>query len=144
MQMSGEDLNVRVDIAPDQEGNNQSIVGKLNTDEFDLPLIMRIGLSGEIIETEDARWTVAVDGVNPNDNSQSVNIGTELGLLNDIVVLRGGYRDLFLENNEVNFSLGLSLNEISLFNNVNITAEYAYQNFEHLGSSNRFTVIIKF
>jgi type IX secretion system protein PorV len=144
MQINGEDLNVRVDIAPGQEGNNQSIVGKLNTDEFDLPLLMRIGLSGEVVNTSDLRWTVAVDGINPNDNSQSVNVGTEIGMLNELLRIRAGYTDLFLEHSEANLTLGLSLNEIKVMSNVLISAEYAYQNFVHLGNSNRFSVIIKF
>lgn len=144
MQINGEDLNVRVDIAPGQEGNNQSIVGKLNTDEFDLPLIMRIGLSGEVLNTEDLRWTIAVDGINPNDNSQSVNIGTEVGLINELIRVRAGYRDLFLDNSEANMTLGVSINEINVISSILISAEYAYQNFIHLGNSNRFTVVIKF
>ena len=144
MQMSGEDLNVRVDIAPDQEGNNQSVVGKLNTDEFDMPLIMRIGISGEVINNEDFRWTLSADGINPNDNSQSVNIGSEIGLFNEKIRVRAGYKDLFLENNETGLAFGISINEIKVLGNVMITTEYAFQNFEHLGNSNRFTLVIKF
>ncbi|MBU0474332.1 MAG: PorV/PorQ family protein [Bacteroidetes bacterium] len=144
MQISGEDLNVRVDIAPGQEGNNQSIVGKLNTDEFDLPLLMRIGISGELLNTNNLRWTIAVDGVNPNDNSQSVNIGTELGFLNELVRIRAGYTELFLEDSEANLTFGVSLNEIKVISNILISVEYAYQNFVHLGNSNRFSVMIKY
>ena len=144
MQMTGEDLNVRVDIAPDQEGNNQSIVGKLNTDEFDLPLIMRIGISGEVINTEDFRLTLSADGINPNDNSQSVDLGGEIGLLNNKVSLRSGYKDLFLKDNEVNMAFGFSINEINVFDEVLLSVDYAYQNFVHLNDSNRFTLTIKF
>ncbi|MEG8947319.1 PorV/PorQ family protein [Rosettibacter firmus] len=144
MRMYGEDLNVRVDIAPNQEGNNQSIVGKLNTEEFDMPLIMRIGISGEVINTDLIRWTLSADGINPNDNAQSINIGTEIGLLNNQVLFRAGYKDLFLENNETGLTFGFSLNDVKVFGDVLITTEYAYQNFVHLGNSNRFTLIIKF
>lgn len=144
MQMTGEDLNVRVDIAPNQEGNNQSIVGKLNTDEFDLPLIMRIGISGEVVNSENFRWTLSADGINPNDNAQSVNVGSEIGLLNEKVRLRAGYKDLFLDNNETGLTFGISINEINILGGVKISTEYAYQNFVHLGNSNRFTVVLKF
>ena len=144
MQMTGEDLNVRVDIAPDQEGNNQSIVGKLNTDEFDLPLIMRIGISGEVINTEDFRLTLSADGINPNDNSQSVDIGGEIGLLHNKVLLRSGYKDLFLKENETDLAFGFSINEINVLGNVFLSVDYAYQNFVHLNDSNRFTLTIKF
>lgn len=144
MQISGEDLNVRVDIAPNQEGNNQSIVGKLNTDEFDLPLIMRVGISGEVFKTEDYRLTFSLDGVDPNDNSQSINIGSEIGLLNEKIRLRAGYKDLFLADSEQNLTFGVSLNEVNVISDILVSVEYAYQNFIHLGNSNRFTLSIKF
>jgi hypothetical protein len=144
MQISGEDLNVRVDIAPNQEGNNQSIVGKLNTDEFDLPLIMRVGISGEVLKTEDYHLTLSLDGVDPNDNSQSINIGSEIGLLNEKIRLRAGYKDLFLADSEQNLTFGVSLNEVNVISDILVSVEYAYQNFIHLGNSNRFTFSIKF
>lgn len=144
MQMTGEDLNIRVDPAPDQEGNNQSIVGKVNTDEFDLPLIMRIGISGEVFNTEDFRLTLSADGVNPNDNSQSVNLGGEIGLLNEKVLLRTGYNDLFLDESETDLTFGISLNEINVFSDLIISFEYAYQSFVHLSDANRFTLSLKF
>jgi hypothetical protein len=144
MQMQGEDLNVRVDIAPEQEGNNQSVVGRINTDEFDMPLMMRIGLSGEVIQTEAVRWTLSVDGVNPNDNMQSVNVGTEIGLLNETIRLRIGYRDLFLDENEFGISYGIGLNQIRLAGNISVSFDYGYQKYMHLGYSNRFTLGLRF
>jgi hypothetical protein len=144
LQMTGEDLNIRADVAPNQQGTNQSIVAKLNTDQFNLPLIMRIGISDEIINTSDFRLTLSADGINPNDNAQSVDLGGEIGLLNNKVQLRSGYKDLFLPNNEANFAYGLSLNDINVFSSVLISIDYAYQNFVHLGNSNRYTLIIKF
>ncbi|MCX6152427.1 MAG: PorV/PorQ family protein [Ignavibacteriales bacterium] len=144
MQMTGEDLNVRVDIAPNQEGNNQSVVGKLNTDEFDLPLTMRLGISGELVKSDFMRVTLSADGINPNDNAQSVNVGTEIGLLNDALRIRGGFKDLFLKENENNFTFGIDVNEIKLIGGVLVTAAYSFQKFVHLRDSNRFTLIIKF
>ncbi|RPI05983.1 MAG: PorV/PorQ family protein [Ignavibacteriae bacterium] len=144
MKMDGEDLNVRVDIAPDQEGNNQSIVGRIITDEFDQPLIMRIGISGEIIQTDMVRLTFSVDGVNPNDNAQSVNLGCELGLLNELLLLRVGYRDMFLAENEFGTSAGIGLHGVKLTNTISISLDYGYQPYKHLGSSNRFTFCIRF
>lgn len=144
MQMEGEDLNVRVDIAPNQEGNNQSIVGRLLTDEFDLPLIMRIGISGEILQNDFVRWTIALDGINPNDNAQSINVGTEWGLFNELLHLRIGYRDLFLPENEFGLSYGIGIRRVELLKDVNISTDFSYQRFKHLGYSNRFSVSIVF
>lgn len=144
MQMDGEDLNIRADIAPNQQGTNQSVVGRLKTDEFDLPLIMRIGISGEVMKTENFRFTISADGVNPNDNAPSVNLGGEIGLLDETIRVRAGYRDLFLHENEFGLTFGLSVNELKIIGGVSISTEYAYQNYVHLGNSNRFTVGIRF
>jgi hypothetical protein len=144
MQMDGEDLNVRVDIAPDQEGNNQSIVGRLHTDAFDLPLTMRVGISGEVFQTPDYRLTLSVDGVNPNDNAASVNLGGEIGLLNEAIRLRAGYRDLFLAENEFDFTFGISVNAIKIVGDLSASVEYAYQKYVHLGDANRFTFGLRF
>ncbi len=144
MRMDGEDLNVRVDIAPDQEGNNQSVVGRLHTDEFDLPLVMRVGVSGEVFDTEDLRVTLAADGVNPNDNMPSVNAGAEVALFGNMLVFRGGYRDLFLEDSEFGMSFGIGVNEVAVAGSLTVTVAYAYQQMVHLGSSDRFSLIVRF
>jgi hypothetical protein len=144
MQMDGDNLNFRADIAPDQEGNNQSVVGKLSTDAFDLPLVMRVGISGEVIKSEQIRLTLSADAVNPNDNAQSANIGAELGLLNELIILRSGYRDLFLPGSEFGSSFGVGLNNLTVANGVSATLEYAFQQYRHLGDSNRFTLGIRF
>jgi hypothetical protein len=144
MQMDGEDLNVRVDIAPAQEGNNQSVVGRLHTDEFDLPLLMRVGISGEVVKSEDFRLTLSVDGVNPNDNAPSVNVGGEIGLLNETLQLRVGYRDLFLDQNEFRLTFGLGVNRVKLVGDLSVSFDYAYQQYVHLGTANRFTLTMRF
>jgi hypothetical protein len=143
MRIDGEDLNIRADIAPDQKGNNQSIVGRLKTDEFNLPLIMRVGLSKEILQTSEYRLTIAVDGVNPNDNAQSVNIGAECALFHEMLTLQGGYNDLFLEDREKGLTLGMGLN-IEIQHKIGLVCGYAFQDFIHLGDVNRFSLVIHF
>lgn len=143
MRMDGEDLNVRVDIAPDQLGNNQSVVGRLKSDRFDLPLIMRLGLSYDAWRSENLRLTLAADGINPSDNAQSVNVGAELSFLNEMFILRGGYNELFLEDREkgLTFGAGVSTN---IANSVRFGAGYAYQSFTHLNNVNHFTLTLSF
>lgn len=143
MQMTGEDLNIPAVIS-DQNGTNQSITAKLNTDEFDLPLIMRIGISDDLINNDDLRVTVAADGVSPNDNVQSVDVGAELGFLKNKIQVRGGYKDMFLPDNEMNYTFGFSLNQINVFSTVLVTVDYAFQNYVHLGNTSRFTLGLRF
>ncbi len=143
MQMNGEDLNVRVDIAPDQKGNNQSVVGQLKTDAFDLPLIMRVGLSWDVFQTAGQRLTLAVDGLNPNDNGQSVNVGGEYSLFNELLMLRGGFNELFLEAREKGFTAGAGVN-LKMQGSLGLSANFGYQDLEHLGGMNRFTLTLTF
>jgi opacity protein-like surface antigen len=143
MRIDGEDLNVRVDIAPTQLGNNQSVVGRLKTERFDLPLIMRLGLSYDAWRSENFRLTLAADGINPSDNAQNVNVGAELSFLNEMFILRGGYNELFLEDREKGLALGAGF-RTNISNGVGFGAGYAYQNFSHLNNVNRFTLTLSF
>jgi hypothetical protein len=143
MRIDGEDLNVRVDIAPDQEGNNQSIVGRIRTDDFNLPLIMRVGLSWDLIQSEQNRFTVAVDGLNPNDNAQSVNVGAEYAAFGDLLLLRGGFNDLFLEDRIKGWTFGAAFN-LDIPGGIGVNAGYSYQYFEYLSGINRFSIALKF
>ena len=143
MRIDGEDLNIRVDIAPGQNGNNQSVVGRLRTDNFNAPLIMRVGLSWDAIKRESNRFTIAVDGLNPNDNAQSLNVGGEYALFKELLVLRAGFNDLFLDDREKGLTLGAGINwETS--GGLEVSGGYAYQDFKNLGSINRFSISIKF
>ena len=143
LRIDGEDLNIRVDVAPEQEGNNQSVVGRLKTDDFSSPLIMKVGLAWDPIKTNSNRLTLALDAANPNDNAQSVNIGAELALMDNLLVLRGGLNELFLENRERQFAAGLGVN-LKMENGMMISASFAYQSFEHLSALNRFSLELTF
>jgi hypothetical protein len=143
MRIDGEDLNVLVDIAKTQLGNRQSVVGRLRTDEFELPLIMRLGLAYDAWRSEDARISLAIDGINPNDNVQSVNIGTEVGFMKDIIEIYGGYSELFMEEAEKGLALGAILN-VPLTGGFKVKAGYAFQDFRHLPNVNRFSLTVEF
>ncbi|NIR47183.1 PorV/PorQ family protein [candidate division KSB1 bacterium] len=143
LQIDGDDLNVRVDIAPNQEGNNQSVVGRLNTDDFSAPLIMRVGISWDAINRPSNRLTFSIDGLNPNDNEQSINIGAEYGLFNETLVLRGGYNELFLEDREKGLTLGAGVN-YETSTGIGFSGGYAFQNLENLDAINRFSFELRF
>jgi hypothetical protein len=143
MQMDGEDLNSYVDVAPTQEGNNDNIVARLKTDQFDLPIIMRLGISWDLHVSKGSRLTFACDGVNPNDNAQSLNLGIEFAALDELVVLRGGFNELFLEDREKGLTLGAGL-KLPTLTDSNLGIGYAYQDFEYLGGVNHISIEIEF
>ena len=143
MQMNGEDLNSYVDVAPTQEGNNENIVAELKTDRFDLPIIMRLGISYDLRLSEGSRFTFACDGVNPNDNAQSLNLGLEFAAFRESIVLRGGFNELFLEDREKGLTLGAGL-KLPSITNLNLEIDYAYQDFEYLGGVNHVSIELTF
>ncbi|NQV49099.1 MAG: PorV/PorQ family protein [Candidatus Marinimicrobia bacterium] len=97
IQFSGRDLILKADIDDDINGNYSSDVD-LRTDPWPLPLLIRIGVSMDVIGPADAllkshlsRLTLALDADHPNDGPEHLNFGAEYAL-RELVYFRGGYR----------------------------------------------------
>lgn len=133
---------VRVDIDPSQAGNNESVTATLATDRFDMPLTMRVGLATEVYQQAGTRLTLAVDALSPSASGQHLNLGAEVGVFNDLLALRGGYQELFLDGSPRSFTLGGGLRY--RFGELNLAADYAYEAFEFFDGVNRFTVALEF
>ena len=142
MHITGDDLLIRPDIDPNNRGNNESNRATLNTDRFDMPLTMRIGLAGELYQTERSRVTLAVDALSPSNSEQYVNVGAEVGLLGDLLMLRGGYSELFLDDAIRSLTVGGGLNYN--FGGLNVAVDYAFEQQEFFDAVNRFTFALKF
>ncbi len=142
LQLAGDDLLVRVDIDPANRGNNESNTAFLRTDRFDLPLTMRIGLAGEVYQSGASRLTLAMEALNPNNSEQYLNIGAELGLLNDLVMLRGGYSEILLANAVRSFTAGVGIRY--RFAPLDFAFDYAYEAQEYFADVNRITLAINF
>jgi Uncharacterised protein family (UPF0164) len=142
MQMTGEDLLIRYDADPNRQGNNETVDAYYKTDYFELPLKLQIGISRDFEFFEGQRLTLAVDATHPNDNAESVNIGGELSFLDNLIFLRGGYKALFLDDNQEGLTLGAGLNYV-----LGVFAfgfDYSYQEFEFLSYTHSFGVSFKF
>ena len=142
MQIGGDDLLVVVDIDPNAEGNNESNRARFNTDRFDLPLTMRIGLAGEVIQTEDIRLTLGVDALNPNNSEQFVNVGAELGFRGDLIMLRAGMSELYMKDSIRSYALGAGLKY--RFSPLIFSLDYSYEVQEFFADVNRFTLTVGF
>lgn len=142
LQMSGEDLLVRHDADPNNNGNNETVDAYYKTDKFELPLKLQIGLSKEIQFLENQKLTIAVDATHSNDNAEYINVGGELSLFDDLLYLRGGYKALFLEDSQEGLTLGVGINyglEVIYFG-----FDYAFQEYEFLGNTHSFGVRLRF
>ncbi len=135
MKYDGLDLLYSIDIEPDKDGNYSDVPGKFEPQEWELPLIFRLGFSVNAIKTENSRVTVAFDALHPNNNAESVNIGGEYELNIPTAgkfFVRGGYKALFLDESEYGAAFGFGYQKY-LLNNLSIKLDYAYRDVGLLG-----------
>lgn len=130
MRLDGKDLLHRVDLDPDASGNNETIVSKLKTDSWPLPLFFRVGVAYDLVNIEGRRFTIAADALRPSDNSETLNLGGEFAL-NEFFFLRGGYKSLFREDSYEGptFGAGFVWNAGQAWS---ITVDYAYTTYDVL------------
>ena len=107
MKMDGRDIFITHDPVR-EPGAVDEVPGQYRMDSYDIPLNLRFGLSYRAIQSEYIQFVAAVDGVQPNDNSEYLNVGAELGVRN-IVFLRTGYKSLFMENSEQGLTFGAGI-----------------------------------
>jgi long-subunit fatty acid transport protein len=142
MKMTGNTALVLYDPDPNSTGNNNQIPAILQTDEWELPLNFRVGISYEPIKTDMHKLLVAVDALHPADDYESVNVGAEYGF-NDLFFIRGGFKSLFLKDSEESFTAGAGIKQ-RFFGNVAIRIDYSYGSFGRLTNVQKFTVGVEF
>jgi hypothetical protein len=146
MQYSGIDLMRSVDISPDEAGNYKDSQVNFATDEWDLPIIFRAGMSIHPISTSRQQLTIAADALHVNNNSESVNMGAEYMFSAPGVgkfFLRGGYRALFLKDSEFGPAFGFGVMK-QFFGNMGVKFDYAYRDIGLLGYVNTFGMNVMF
>ena len=128
--------NFGAELAPDGE---VVLIGKRKNSEwqsFAPPTIFRIGFAFEPYQDEEHSVTTSIQLNHPNDNSENVSLGVEYSWKR-MLFLRGGYK---INVDEQNYSFGAGVNvPISI---AQFTLDYAFANFERLGSAHRFSIIL--
>ncbi|HCL00514.1 MAG TPA: hypothetical protein DHW42_10485 [Candidatus Marinimicrobia bacterium] len=130
LKMEGRDLMKRIDLDPESEGNNETIVANLKTDEWPIPLTFSVGAAMPIINSKMLKLTIAADAVRPTDNSETINVGGELFLYN-LLSMRAGYQTLFRDDSEQGLTFGMGLKIPVPY--ADIIVDYSYQQFGILG-----------
>ncbi len=139
MKMSGRDI-IQTTTVGSGEGN--LINTDLQLEEFELPLLFRIGFAVDAIKTLDSRLTIAADAIHPNDNSEYVNTGLEY-TWNEIFFIRGGYKSLFEEDGEQGFTIGAGIN-YRVLEAFKVKIDYAYQDFGRLKNVQYISLGVRF
>ena len=130
MQLDGKDLLKTIDLDPDNSGHNETIVAKLKTDAWPLPLFFRVGISTDVISTDVVDLTLASDFFMPSDDVESVNFGLQAGFL-DRVFLRAGYKAIGDSASEEGLTFGLGA-KIHI-SGLGFVVDYAAQDFGKFG-----------
>ncbi len=143
MQMSGRDQKFSIDPDPNNTGNVEFVNAMYETDKFPLPLIFRVGLSGEIINTDQMRLSFAVDALHPNDNVEWVNAGLEYALA-ETFFLRGGMNTLFREDSEEGLTIGGGINYQIPGSTTRVKIDYSYSAFGRLKNVQRLALGLRF
>ncbi|MGD8782199.1 MAG: PorV/PorQ family protein [Ignavibacteria bacterium] len=139
MQLEGQDMLVQHDIAENVKGNNEYINANLETDEFDLPLMFRVGVSMDILKgLANSNWIISADALHPSDDVESVNVGTEY-IFHDIFSVRVGYKGLFAKDSEqgLNFGSGIRYN---VMGTTTVGFDYSYIDFGIFDAVHMFSV----
>ena len=146
MSYDGMDLLFPIDILQEEDGNYAYAEGKFALQEWDLPLIFRLGISVNLIYTDYHQITVSTDALHPNNNSESVNIGAQYLMRIPTfgkLYARCGYKALFMDKSEYGPTVGFGVRLNTLFN-TGIDLGYAYRSMGILGNSESIGIGIYF
>jgi len=140
MQLEGRDLITLTDIN-NQVSGNYNPDAQLKTEPWPLPLIFRVGIALDlvggndpIIRSENNRFTLAIDGVHPNDNTEKVNIGGEYAW-NENIFARLGYK-INYDVETWTFGVGLKFN----IGSNQVGFDYALVDFNDLGKVSQISL----
>lgn len=146
MKFDGMDLMQPIDLYPYENGNYKYAEGQFRTQEWELPLIFRIGASVVPFATANHRLVLEIDALHPNNNAESLNLGAqyeiELPAFGSFY-LRGGYKALFLENSEYGASFGAGLIN-RMMHRMALKVDYTYRDIGILGAVHAYSFGVLF
>lgn len=146
LQMTGNDLIIGSDPDDSQEGNyNPDAL--LFTDKYAAPLVLRVGLEWakkELFGNPSTNLTLTADGVAPSSNLQSISVGGELSLLNEVVFLRGGLPTIGLEDATQTFNFGLAIQAPDDLMPFSLQIGYAYHGYDYLPRVSKLSLLLEF
>jgi len=141
MKLEGPDLNVTHDLAAGLP-TNRFVNASLGTQEWQLPLMFRIGLGTYVIKNENTSLSVEGSFNDSRDYASRYNLGSEF-VLNIVgeqkVALRVGYLGNY---DEAGLAAGAGL--YLVLGGFDFKLDYAYADMSRLGSAHRYTLSILF
>ena len=113
------------------------------SESFELPLTFQIGLAMDLVDFTSMDPNVhaihfAIDAQRPRDFEEHVKVGVEYSFMN-ILSLRGGLAEAFVQDQERGFSLGAGLN-FNISETMHATFDYSYTDFGVFDAVNRLSL----
>lgn len=142
MRLDGHDISFDNNPGGSLGQGAQNVAALYRTDDFDIPLNFKVGLSMDAWKSEMFRATVAVDAAHPNDNTEYVNTGLEVGF-NEMFFGRVGYKSLFMEETEEGLTWGFGLN-LMVGDLTAVKLDYAVADFGRLNNVQYLTLGITY
>jgi hypothetical protein len=144
MKLEGRDL-ITISNTHNQSSGSYNPDARLKTEPWPLPLMFRVGIamdliggSDPVIDSEMNRFTMAIDGVHPNDNTEKVNIGGEYAW-NETVFARLGYK-INYDVEKWTFGVGVKID----LGTQQAGFDYALVDFRDLGKVSQFSLQVSF
>ena len=133
MKFTGRDLYITYVIPGSPTG--KQIPGELLTEEWEIPLLFRFGVSNYFLNNETWTLLMAFDILDSRDYDVRYNLGGELGF-EKTLYLRAGYK---FNYDEVTYTIGGGL-DFSKFTDFKITLDYLFLKYGVFGNLNQFTL----
>jgi hypothetical protein len=146
MRYDGMDLLNPIDISPDEAGNYRDTPGQFKVQEWELPLIFRLGISVHPVYGSTHQVTLSADALHPNNNGESLNLGAQYAAVFPAfgkIFLRAGYKGLFMEDSQYGLSLGFGAT-MMLMGNKGLKVEYAFRDTGLLGKTYCYSLAVLF
>lgn len=146
MTYDGIDLLRLIDILPDEAGNYANVKGKFALEEWELPVIFRLGISIKPMVSRLGEIVLAVDAIHPNNNSEYVNMGVQYSLhfsTTGTLFLRAGYKALFMEDSQYGMSYGGGI-KLNFLRNREIMINYSFREIGILGNTSTYEMVLPF
>ena len=137
----GRDLRILYDNDPNRYGDNGALPGLRYTDRFPTAVLFRVGIGMPLRFNRNHAVTWAVDGFHPADDHESVSIGTEYKF-RELIALRMGYQDLFLEDSETGLTFGAGFHGDT--QDFDYKLDYGWADHGRLGSTHRLSFGVSF
>lgn len=141
MRMEGRSLYFNQDPDGNVGSGPNNVPAEYRSDDFDLPLMFRIGIAWDALKTDLIRGTVALDATHPNDNTEYLNGGVEFAW-REIVFARVGYKSLFLRDSEQGLTWGFGVH-YGITNVVQFKLDYGFADYGRLKNVQFFSLGLK-